>query len=93
MLQTIFTKLAQVQIDPPLFQVKTGDFANGLNRVFFWAGAIAVIAIVIAGIQYITSNGDSSKIVNSKKAIIYSSIGLVIVLLSFAIVNIVLRNF
>jgi hypothetical protein len=93
MLQTIFTKLAQVQIDPPPFQVKTGDFANGLNRVFFWAGAIAVIAIVIAGIQYITSNGDSSKIVNSKKAIIYSSIGLVIVLLSFAIVNIVLRNF
>ena len=93
MLQTIFTKLTQVQIDPPPFQVKTGDFANGLNRVFFWAGAIAVIAIVIAGIQYITSNGDSSKIVNSKKAIIYSSIGLVIVLLSFAIVNIVLRNF
>ena len=87
MLQTIFTKLAQVQIDPPLFQVKTGDFANGLNRVFFWAGAIAVIAIVIAGIQYITSNGDSSKIVNSL------AIVMVIVLLSFAIVNIVLRNF
>lgn len=93
MLQTILQTLAQVQINPPPFQVKSEDLTAGLNRVFFWAGVIAVIMIVVAGIQYITSNGDSTKVVTAKYAIFYSAVGLVVVLLAFAIVNIVLGGF
>lgn len=89
----IFSLLGNIRIKPPSFQVKPDDLTAGLNRVFFWAGVVAVIMIVIAGIQYITSSGDPNKAVTAKYAVYYSSIGLVIVLLAFAIVNIVLKAF
>lgn len=85
--------LSQISIKPPSFQVKSEDLTTGLNRIFFWAGVVAVVMIVIAGIQYITSSGDPNKAVTAKYAVYYSSIGLVIVLLAFAIVNIVLKAF
>lgn len=93
MWQMIWQTLAQVQIDPPPFQVRSDDLITGLNRVFFWAGVVAVVMIVFAGIQYITSTGDTNKAVTAKHAIYYSALGLILILLAFAIVNIVLRMF
>ena len=53
-------------------------------------GIIAVIVIVIASIYYITSQGDPGKISRAKSAILFASIGLVVALLSFAIVSFIL---
>lgn len=60
------------------------------NEVFFWAGVVAVITIVIAGIFYIISRGDPGKISKAKNALTFSVIGLILVLLAGAIVNFVL---
>lgn len=49
-------------------------------------GAIAVLIIVIAGIQYALSSGDSQKISKAKNTIIYALIGLVIAIGASAIV-------
>lgn len=65
---------------------------NILNIVFTWVAVIAVIVIIIGGILYMTSQGDPGKIQRAKGAILYAVIGLVIVLLAFAIVNFVLSN-
>lgn len=51
------------------------------------AGVAAVIMIIIGGLRYITSGGDSSKVASAKSAIIYAIIGLVIVALAQIIVR------
>lgn len=67
--------------------------ANGLNLVYFLAGLVAVIIIIIGGITYATSSGDSGKVTKAKNMILYAVVGLVIVLSAFAITNFVSGRF
>jgi hypothetical protein len=64
-----------------------------VNTLLFIIGAISVIMIVIGGIKYTTSNGDSSAVTSAKNTILYAVIGLVIALMAYAIVNFVLGQF
>lgn len=63
-----------------------------INTTLFVLGFIAVIMIIIGGIRYATSNGDSSSIKGAKDTIMYAVIGLVVAIMSFAIVNFVITN-
>jgi quinol-cytochrome oxidoreductase complex cytochrome b subunit len=65
--------------------------ANILNTVFTWVGIIAVIVIIIGGIQYAISQGDPAKVSRAKTTILYAVIGLIVTLLAFAIVNFILE--
>jgi TRAP-type C4-dicarboxylate transport system permease small subunit len=56
------------------------------------AGAIAVIIIIVGGLTYITSSGDSSRIKQAKDIILYAVIGLIVAILAFAIVKFVAGN-
>lgn len=56
-----------------------------LGLVYEVAGFAAVIAIVIGGILYVTSDGDPSKLTRAKNTIIYSVIGLIMVIMAAAI--------
>ena len=49
-------------------------------------GVAAVIVIIIAGIQYMLSTGDPTKVNNAKNAILYALIGLAIAVFSRTIV-------
>lgn len=64
-----------------------------INVLLFIIGAIAVIMIIIGGIKYVLSNGDSSQITSAKNTIMYAVIGLVVALLAYAIVNFVVIQF
>jgi len=64
-----------------------------VNVLLFVLGAIAVIMIIIGGIRYSTSNGDSSQITGAKNTILYAVIGLIVAILAYAIVNFVLDAF
>jgi cytochrome bd-type quinol oxidase subunit 2 len=55
-------------------------------------GVIAVIMIIVGGLRYITSGGDSNKVSAAKNTIIYAIIGLVIVALAQLIVRFVLNQ-
>lgn len=66
---------------------------NGLNLAYFVAGTVSVIVIIIAGIMYATSAGDSGKLTRAKNMLIYSIVGLVIILVAFAITNFVIGRF
>lgn len=54
------------------------------------AGIAAVIMIIVAGLRFITSGGDSSGISGAKSALVYALVGLVVVALSQLIVHFVL---
>jgi cytochrome bd-type quinol oxidase subunit 2 len=55
-------------------------------------GVIAVIMIIIGGLKYITSGGESSNVSGAKNTIIYAIVGLIIVALAQFIVHFVLSN-
>ena len=63
-----------------------------VNILLFVVGAISVIVIVIGGIRYVTSAGDSNQISGAKNTILYAVVGVVIALMAYAIVNFVLDN-
>jgi Na+/H+ antiporter NhaD/arsenite permease-like protein len=64
-----------------------------VNTILIVLGMIAVIMIIIGGIRYTTSNGDASNIKSAKDTILYAVIGLIVAILSYAIVNFVLGRF
>lgn len=68
-------------------------FEDIVNVMLYVLGAIAVIMIVIGGIRYATSGGDSSSIKGAKDTILYAVIGLIVAILAYAIVNFVLDSF
>jgi hypothetical protein len=64
-----------------------------VNVLLFLLGAIAVIMIVIGGIKYTTSNGDSSSVTSAKNTILYAVVGLIVALMAYAIVNFIIDKF
>jgi multisubunit Na+/H+ antiporter MnhB subunit len=75
-------------------QVSLGTrIKNIVNILLYILGAIAVIMIVIGGIRYTTSNGDSGNIKSAKDTILYAVVGLVVALLAYSIINFVLQSF
>lgn len=67
------------------------DFSQSVGTIVKFivgiAGVIAVVIIIIAGINIAVSQGDSAKLAKATKAIIFAAVGLVVCLLAFAIVN------
>ncbi len=53
---------------------------------------ISIIMIIIGGLKYITSGGDSGKVSSAKDTILYSVIGLVVALLAQVIVSFVVNR-
>lgn len=56
---------------------------------FLLAGAISVLVMIYAGIQFMLSQGDPGKTATARNTIIYAAIGLIITVLSFTIVKFV----
>lgn len=69
-----------------------GIFTTIVNILLFIIGAISVIMLVIGGIRYTVSAGDSSAVTGAKNTILYAIVGLVIAFLAYAIVNWVLGS-
>ncbi len=69
-----------------------GEIGAVFALVYVVAGIVAVIAIIIGGIRYVTSNGDSSGIQAAKNTILYAVVGLVVVIAAAAITDFVIKN-
>lgn len=63
-----------------------------INLLSIIVAIAAVIMIIISGLRFITSNGDSSSVSSAKNGIIYALIGLVVVALAQVIVKFVLQK-
>jgi hypothetical protein len=63
-----------------------------INIFSLIVGIVAVIMIIVAGLKYITSGGDSGNVTGAKNTILYAVIGLIIVALAQVIVRFVLNQ-
>ena len=70
-----------------------GIFKTITNVLLFLIGAVSVIMLIIGGIRYTISGGDSTAVTSAKNTILYAVIGIIVALLAYAIVNFVLGSF
>ncbi len=67
-----------------------GVFTKITNTILYAVGIISVIMLILGGIRYVVSGGDSKKVTDAKNTIMYAIIGLIVAILSYAIVNFVI---
>ncbi|MBR5621449.1 hypothetical protein IKW75_03165 [Candidatus Saccharibacteria bacterium] len=65
---------------------------NIIRGIISVLGVVAVVVIVVAGQRYIVAQGDPGKITAARNMLIYAVVGLVIAILSFAIVSFLQTN-
>ena len=70
-----------------------GIFRTVTNVLLFLIGAISVIMLIVGGIRYVVSGGDSTAVQNAKNTILYAIVGVVVAILAFAVVNFVIDSF
>lgn len=70
-----------------------GIFKTVTDVLLFILGAVSVIMIIIGGLRYVISGGNSSNVTAAKNTILYAIVGVIIALLSYAIINFVLGSF
>ncbi len=91
-------KIIAITIDVPTDLQKAptslSDVIKNITNVLLWiVGVVAVIVLIIGGLMYITSAGDTEKTKRAKDAILYAVVGIVIAALAYAIVNFVIGRF
>jgi len=90
----ILNRLALTANDVGIPEVSSEHLINNiLNLVYFIAGIIAVIIIVIAGLTFVTSAGDAARVKKARTAIIDASVGLVVIMAAFTITYFVIGRF
>ncbi len=61
-----------------------------VNFFLYFLGFLATIMIIYGGILYVTSAGNDENVQKAKKILLYAIVGIIVILLSFAIVNTVI---
>lgn len=61
-----------------------------LNFALSFLGFVATVMVIYGGILYVTSAGNDENVGKAKKILLYAVVGIVIILLSFALVNTIL---
>lgn len=56
------------------------------------AGIIAVIMIILAGLKFVASGGDSAKVAGARNAILYAAVGLVVAVMAQLIIIFVINK-
>lgn len=70
----------------------SNDVQIVLQIVFAAIGAIALIIILVAAMQFITSSGDPQEAAKARSTLIYAAVGLIIAMSAEVLVTYVLNN-
>ncbi|MNH40243.1 hypothetical protein D3C73_102060 [compost metagenome] len=91
-LRTLAQTLNADELNIPKVDGTTG-ISDILGIVYFVAGIVAVIVIIIAGFIYTTSGGDAGAVKKAKNMVLYSVVGIVVIALAFVITQFVAGRF
>lgn len=88
---------ASAEIDPDcvgIARVQADSAVGGiLTTAYYAAGVVAVIVIIVSSIFYVISQGDPGKTKRAKDGILYSVVGLIVIMMAFVITNFVIGRF
>jgi len=71
----------------------TDIFKTITDILLFLIGAISVIMLIIGGVRYTLSGGDSAAVTSAKNTILYAVIGIIVAILAYAIISFVVGSF
>lgn len=74
----------------PQAAASPGNLQNLVQIVLGIFAVVAVLIIVIAGLNFVTAGGDSAKVAKARGAILYALIGLAVAVTAEAIVALVI---
>lgn len=81
---------AQIDIGGlPQVNADSDRLQTAFNIILTIMGAVGVLIVTLAGIRYMTSRGNPQDTAKAKNAILYTLVGLVIIMMAFVIVNFV----
>ena len=63
-----------------------------MGGIFGLMGSIAVVVVIVGGLQYVLSAGDPKRTARAKETILYAVIGIVISLSAYAIVTYITKG-
>lgn len=66
---------------------------NGINLIFVVAALLALVFLIIGGVKWLTSQGEKEGVNKARETIVASIVGLVIIFLSYLIIDFVLQLF
>jgi cytochrome bd-type quinol oxidase subunit 2 len=97
-IETSLCQGANLQIGDDNCDVDQESAQSTVNNVITWVinvfsfivGVVAVIMLIVGGLKYITSGGDSGNVTGAKNTILYAIIGLIIVALAQIVVRFIL---
>lgn len=75
--------------DVPTLACIPAVFRNLVNAALLFSGLVALVFIIISGIKYIHSEGDAKQLEGARKTFTYAVLGLVLILLSFFLINLI----
>ncbi len=69
----------------------SGIFKKITDIMLFAVGILSVIMLIVGGMHYVISGGKKESVASAKNTILYAIVGLIVALLSYAIVNFVVN--
>ncbi|MBC7564971.1 hypothetical protein H7100_01930 [Candidatus Saccharibacteria bacterium] len=69
-----------------------GVISTITNVLLFIVGALSVIMLIIGGLRYVISAGNSTAVTAAKNTVLYAIVGLVISFLAFAVINYIISS-
>jgi hypothetical protein len=72
---------------------QSGMFEKITNVLLYLIGAISVIMIIVGGLRYVLSGGNSANITAAKNTILYAIVGVIVAILAYAAIAFVIGSF
>jgi len=89
-----FAQLIDINDNPSEIQTATASEGSlrlmvlkFVNFFLYFLGLVATVFVIYGGFLYITSQGDDGNVEKAKKILTFAAIGILIVLISFALIN------
>ena len=83
---------AHVESQPATLFGVSGVFTRITSILLFLVGVLSVVMIIIGGLRYVISGGNTTAVTAAKNTILYAIVGVVVSLLAYAMVNYVLTT-
>ncbi len=85
--------LAAKTTDQPFYLFgATGIFSTVASSAMFLIGALCVLMVILGGFRYAVSGGESAKVTDAKNTVLYAIIGLVLAMMSYAIISFIINT-
>jgi quinol-cytochrome oxidoreductase complex cytochrome b subunit len=88
----IYTLAAVINANIPKVEANAATLGDALSWIYGAIGVLAVIFIIVGGLRYAASGGEAAAVKQAKNTITYAILGLVFVVLAYAITQFVVKS-